>query len=181
MIHIRKGTVADIDAIMACYDAAKRYMRQNGNHNQWINGYPSRELVTDDIASGISYVGVDDHGDVAMAFVFIIGEDPTYAVIEDGQWPDSLPYGTIHRLGSNGRHHGILRICVDFCMGAIDNIRLDTHADNITMQRAAEKLDFRRCGIIRCADGSPRIAYQKSQFSRRITVPETPVIKHKFS
>ncbi len=138
MIHIRKGTVADLDAIMACYDAAKRYMRQNGNHNQWINGYPSRELVTDDIASGISYVGVDDHGDVAMAFVFIIGQDPTYAVIEDGQWPDSLPYGTIHRLGSNGRHHGILRICVDFCMGAIDNIRLDTHADNITMQRCRE-------------------------------------------
>lgn len=161
MIQIRKGAAADIDGIMACYDIARSYMRASGNNSQWINGYPSRELVAEDIADGISYVGVDEDGEIAMAFAFIIGDDPTYTVIEDGRWLNSLPYGTIHRFGSNGKHRGILRRCVDFCMSEIDNIRLDTHADNVTMQRAAESIGFKRCGIIYCIDGSPRIAYQK--------------------
>lgn len=161
MIQIRKGTTADIDGIMSCYEIARRYMRKAGNHVQWINGYPSRELVAEDIATGVSYVGIDESGEIAMAFAFIIGDDPTYSVIEDGKWLNSLPYGTIHRLGSSGKYRGMLRNCVDFCMSEIENIRLDTHAVNITMQRAAEKLGFKRCGIIYCIDGSPRIAYQK--------------------
>ena len=31
-------------------------------------------------------------------FAFILGEDPTYGVIEDGQWLSGDPYGTIHRI-----------------------------------------------------------------------------------
>lgn len=158
---IRKSSAADIDDIMACYEAAKQFMRTSGNHSQWINGYPSRELIAEDIDRGVSYVGIDADGSIVMAFAFIIGDDPTYSVIEDGRWINNLPYGTIHRLASNGRQHGILRTCVDFCMGKIDNLRLDTHADNSIMQHAAEALGFKRCGIIYCIDGSPRIAYQK--------------------
>ena len=161
MIRIRKGTTANIDGIMACYETARLYMRTSGNHSQWINGYPSRELVAEDIATGISYVGEDEGGKIAMAFVFIMGDDPTYSRIENGQWLNNLPYGTIHRLGSNGKHHGILKICVDFCMKKVDNLRFDTHADNSIMQHTAEKLGFKRCGIIYCLDGTPRIAYQK--------------------
>lgn len=161
MIRIRKGTNADINEIMFCYDKARQFMRYAGNQSQWINGYPSRELVIDDIAKGNNYVGYDNEGEIVMAFAFILGEDPTYSVIEEGEWLNNLPYGTIHRLGSNGKHCGMFEICVNFCMSAIKNIRLDTHTDNIIMQKAAEKLDFKRCGIIYCADGSPRIVYQK--------------------
>lgn len=165
MIRIRKATLADVDAIMACYDIARDFMRASGNHSQWIGGYPSRELIAEDIAGDVCYVGVDEVDVIVMVFAFIVGEDPTYSVIEDGQWANSLPYGTIHRLGSNGKCRGVLRMCVDFCFSKIDNIRLDTHADNVIMQRAAEKLGFVRCGVIYCRDESPRIAYQKYQKS----------------
>ena len=120
-------------------------------------------MVGDDIAHGLSYVGEDAAGEIVMAFAFIIGDDPTYKIIEDGRWLNNLPYGTIHRLGSNGKHRGILRACVNFCAEAIGNLRLDTHADNKLMRHAAEKLGFKRCGIIYCQDGSPRIAYQKCE------------------
>ena len=99
---------------------------------------------------------------MVMAFAFIIGDDPTYSVIEGGHWLNERPYGTIHRLGSTGKHKGILRQCVDFCMSHIANIRLDTHADNAIMLNAVEKLGFIRCGTIYCMDGSPRVAFQKS-------------------
>lgn len=161
MIHIRKGNAADIDGIMRCYELARQYMRASGNMSQWINGYPSRELVADDISRGTNYVGVDDSGELVMAFAFIMGADPTYAVIEDGEWLNGLPYGTVHRLGSTGKYSGMLKLCVEFCMSQINNLRLDTHADNHTMQAGAERLGFERCGIIYCNDGTPRIAYQK--------------------
>lgn len=161
MISIRKGCPADIDEIMSCYEIAKQYMRDTGNHKQWINGYPSRELIAADIEAGNNYVGIDNDGSIAMVFAFIVGEDPTYSIIEGGAWPNSLPYGTIHRIASVGRQRGMLRTCVEFCLSIIDNIRLDTHEDNATMQNASEKLGFRRCGTIYCSDGSPRIAYQK--------------------
>lgn len=160
-ITIRKGTEADIDAIMACYDIARQYMRASGNPNQWTNGYPSRGIVAADVASGNSYVGEDEQGRLVMAFVFVIGPDPTYAVIENGRWLNDLPYGTIHRLGSTGACKGVLRTCVDFCLTKIRNLRLDTHADNLTMRHAASRLGFSPCGIIYCDDGTPRIAFQK--------------------
>ncbi len=152
--------MGDVEEIMACYEKARHYMRVNGNHQQWINGYPSRELVMSDIDNGVSYVGVDETGDLVMAFAFIIGADPTYEVIEDGAWLNDLPYGTIHRLGSTGKYGGMLKECVNFCLTKVDNLRLDTHADNKPMQRAAERLGFVRCGVIYCQDGTPREAYQ---------------------
>jgi hypothetical protein len=33
----------------------------------------------------------------------MIGKDPTYAVIENGNWLNDEPYGVIHRIASNGR------------------------------------------------------------------------------
>ena len=51
---IRKATTDDIEDMMACYDIARQLMRASGNHSQWTNGYPSRELVAEDIARGVS-------------------------------------------------------------------------------------------------------------------------------
>lgn len=163
MITIRKGKLAELDAMMSIYDKARAYMRENGNMTQWNNGYPSRSIVENDIESGVNYVGVDESGEIVMTFAFITGEDPTYSLIEDGAWLDEQPYATIHRLASSGRHKGIFRRCIEFCNSRINNIRLDTHADNRTMQNAAISLGFRRCGIIYCSDGTPRIAYQRNQ------------------
>lgn len=158
-LTIRSGTAADVGEVLAVYDAARRFMRATGNLTQWNDGYPAETDVRADIAAGNLYVGEVD-GRIVMAFAFIIGEDPTYRIIEQGAWLDDAPYGTIHRLGSNGRRSGMLAACVEFCFGRVDNLRLDTHADNRPMQAAAERLGFRRCGIIYCRDGTPRIAYQ---------------------
>lgn len=159
MITIRKAENADIDDVMACFDAARRFMRSYGNHFQWTGGYPSRELVENDIRKGICYVGEDGDGDIVLTFAFIIGEDPTYAIIEDGSWPDNEPYGTIHRLASNGICRGVLAAAIEFCLKHIDNLRLDTHRCNIPMLRGVDRLGFERCGIIYCIDGTPREAF----------------------
>lgn len=157
-MHIRKAQLGDIPEIMRIYDAARASMRRSGNMNQWINGYPSEELVREDIEQGVSYVCCEDD-ELYCVFAFILGDDPTYARIDDGEWPNSEPYGTIHRIGSDGRKQGLFPLCLDFCRGMIKTVRIDTHADNAPMHHILKKHGFTRCGIIYVYDGSPRVAY----------------------
>ena len=90
------------------------------------------------------------------------GPDPTYAVIEDGQWlNDTLPYGTIHRLASAGKRKGVAADVIPWCLEHCESLRADTHADNKAMQHILEETGFTRCGVIHVADGSPRFAYQR--------------------
>lgn len=155
---IRKTTENDIEEILRIYDTARRFMAENGNPTQWKEGYPGIEALKKDIADGNSYVFTDGKGIVA-SFSFIIGDEPTYQIIEGGAWHSDKPYGTIHRLASNGEVKGIARECFDYCTSQIDYVRIDTHGNNIPMQSIIKKYGFERCGIIHVSDGSERIAF----------------------
>ena len=158
-MEIRKTTLQDIDAVLDIFAAAKRYMRAVGNASQWGDDYPTRDIVAYDIARGSSYV-LAEGGEIVGTFALILGEDESYRVIEDGAWRLDKPYGTIHRLASNGKARGLSKACFDFCTAQIDYLRADTHADNRPMQHLLETYGFWRCGIIHGAiDGNARIAY----------------------
>lgn len=161
MLTIRKTTLNDLDRVMELYDIGRNYMRANGNMLQWINGYPERDLVKKDISSGESYVVVDEDG-IHAVFMFMQRSEPTYGYIEDGGWLNDLPYGTIHRIASDGVHCRILDLSVDFCQKTIKNLRIDTHPDNMPMQKAIKRCGFSYCGVIYMEDKTPRIAFQKT-------------------
>lgn len=158
---IRNATLADLDRIMEIYDLGRAFMRANGNSAQWGNGYPSRELIREDIERGESYV-ITDETEIHGVFLFMHREEPTYAVIEDGAWPNDLPYSTIHRVATDGKCRGLFDLCVEFCTARASILRIDTHKDNLPMQNAVARNGFTRCGTVYMADGSPRIAYQKT-------------------
>ena len=158
---IRPTTYADIDALLAIFAHARAQMAADGNPTQWGDGYPSYEQLKSDIQRGVSYI-VEKEGLPCATFVFIIGDDPTYAYIEEGAWlDDMLPYGTIHRMASNGQQRGIFLFVLHWCSAKCKNIRIDTHKDNQRMIHLIEQANFTRCGIIYTHDNSPRIAYQR--------------------
>lgn len=158
---IRKSEYKDIERMLEIYAYARQVMADNGNPHQWGDeGYPKRELLENDIDKGISYVMEDDAG-IYGVFTFIIGEDPTYTYIENGQWLNDNLYGTIHRIASDGSRKGLLKECVAFCESQIDDLRIDTHHDNLIMQHLIPQCGFIECGVIYVADGTPRKAYQK--------------------
>ncbi len=158
-LKVREAQVADLDEMLRVMDRARRFMRENGNHEQWTGGYPSKEVLRADIGKGNSYV-IENNGKLVGTFCFIIGADPTYSVI-DGDWIDNEnEYGTIHRIASDGSERGVADTALEFCQQKIDNIRIDTHEDNAPMLKWIESRGFRYCGIIRLADGSPRKAFQ---------------------
>ena len=158
---IRPTTYADIDALLAIFAHARAQMAADGNPTQWGDGYPTREQLEEDIHRGVSYV-MEHEGVPCATFVFIIGDDPTYQYIEGGQWlDDTLPYGTIHRIASNGQQRGIFRTVLNWCSAQCSNIRIDTHHANTRMIHLIEQAQFTHCGIIYTRDHSPRIAYQR--------------------
>ena len=147
-------------ALMAMYEHSRGIMRSNRNENQWVNGYPSAEVLADDIRRGVSYV-MTDGGDVVGTFAFINGRDPTYEYIEGGSWEDDLrPYGTLHRLACASGQHGIFGACIDWCRSQVPSLRIDTHKDNSIMLHLIEKHGFAYRGIIYIADGTQRRAFQ---------------------
>ena len=159
---IRPATFADLPAIENIYAIARKFMADNGNPTQWGDGYPKRELLESDITKGELFV-YEDEGTLHGVFAFILGEDPTYAYIEDGQWPHNKPYGTIHRIASDGTQKGVFTHCFAYALSQISEIRIDTHHNNWPMQHVVEKHGFQYCGVIYVSDGTPRKAYQYSK------------------
>lgn len=159
-MNIRKSQKSDLETIMQIYAYAREQMRQNGNPSQWGDNRPSESVVIQDIEAGNSYV-LEKAGRIVGVFSFIIGTEPNYEIIENGCWKNDAPYGTVHRLASNGEEKGVFRHCFQYCEQHFPNIRVDTHKDNRIMQHLLEQARYEKCGIIYVEDGSPRIAYQK--------------------
>lgn len=157
-IKIRKAKLTDLEDIKKIIEKAKVFMKANGNPNQWAGAYPGEGVLIKDIEAGNSYVCTRDEKVVGI-FSLIYGKEATYKKIYDGAWSEDLPYGTIHRLASDGSGRGLSQIVFDYAKNQYDYLRVDTHRDNERMLAAIEKAGFKKCGIIYVADGSERIAF----------------------
>lgn len=155
---IRKATPADLPRVLALYANARQFMAEHGNPNQWGKTNPPRETLEADIEKGELYVAC--RGDeIKGVFALILGQDPTYGYIA-GRWRSHAPYGTIHRVASDGSG-GLLAAAVDYAWNVIPHLRIDTHRDNLPMQRAIQRTGFDYCGVIYLENGDPRLAYEK--------------------
>lgn len=160
-VHIRKTEEGDLLAIAEIYSNAKRYMTENGNPNQWnTENSPSLKTAREDMENGVGYVCERD-GEIIAVFMFKIGEDPTYKTIYDGKWLNDDKYAVIHRIAVKYHGQGIVAFCFNECFSHFPNLKIDTHRDNIPMQKALGKAGFLRCGIIHLENGDERIAFQK--------------------
>lgn len=172
MYTLRHSGEEDIPAIMALISEAQRYFSQKGIE-QWQNGYPNPEVIRTDIRKGNSYVVCQEamqpdsaESIVATAMISFDGE-PTYAHI-DGAWLTDLPYAVIHRVAVRPELKGqniagwIIKEAERICLERdCPCIRIDTHRENLSMQRVATKNGFHYCGVITLADGALRLAYEK--------------------
>ncbi|MBQ6373609.1 MAG: GNAT family N-acetyltransferase [Clostridia bacterium] len=164
-MEIRKSTERDLPRMLEIYSFARSFMAEHGNPNQWgPTNWPPEVLLRNDIAEGNSYVCV--HGDrVIGTFCYVYGKDiePTYLRIEDGRWLDDTAYGVVHRVAADGSEKGIGSRCIEWAYEQCGHLRIDTHGDNVVMQRLLRKLGFVHCGTIHVLeDDYPRLAFEKS-------------------
>ena len=76
---------SDLEQILEIYAHARKAMADSGNPTQWGDSYPPQEMLEEDIDSNRLFV-YTVNGRLEAVFAFILGPDPTYAKIEDGQW-----------------------------------------------------------------------------------------------
>lgn len=160
MITIRLCVPADEPAVLDIYDSARAHMRAEGNMRQWTGGYPNAASLERDMAAGRAYV-MEDDGLVFAAFCLLRTPEPTYNKLYEGSWLSPGPYVTLHRVASDGSHRGVMARAVAFAAEACPHVRVDTHRDNRSMQRALTACGFNYRGIIYLADGAERLAFER--------------------
>lgn len=164
--EIKKATKADLVEIMEIINAAKERMKA-AEIDQWQGGYPNEEVILGDIEGGNSYLFYEED-EPAAVFALFFGEDPIYNVIEEGEWLTDSPYSFIHRIavandkvGEGIMGRAIKRAGILSLEKGYGSIRIDTHPENRSMQRALTKSGFSYCGFIYLENGDLRLAYEK--------------------
>lgn len=169
MIRIRRATYPDLDRLMQIFDEA-RYTISLLGIDQWQDGYPSRSVISEDIAAGTSYC-VENEGNICGTFMLLSAKEPTYDFIEGGSWltdDRERGYLAIHRvaIAVDQRGQGISTRIIEFASEYAKklnraSLRIDTHQGNLVMRRMLEKHGFRECGIIYLESGAKRVAYER--------------------
>lgn len=162
-LSVRKAAERDIPAVLAVYDAARKFMRENGNPTQWGTHHPPESLLRADVENGQLYV-IEENGGVHGVFAFIVGADPSYARIDGGSWLSDSEYGTLHRVAGDGKVKNVFETALGYCEKTLGmrHIRIDTHENNLKMRHCIEKNGFSYRGIIYIpSDGTSRLAYEK--------------------
>lgn len=165
---IRKSDNSDIKFLMPIFEEARRTIATLGI-DQWQNGYPSEDVILDDIEKAQSYLCEID-GKVCGTFAMLENGEPTYDKIYDGKWltGDSAEYIAIHRVAisvstrGSGLSGKIIGYATEFAKSlGRGSLRIDTHRGNVVMRRMLEKNGFKYCGIIYLEGGDERVAYEK--------------------
>lgn len=164
-MEIRKSNEQDVEHMMTIISQAQAYFKSQGI-DQWQDGYPNEEQLLGDIQKQNSYV-LYDHGIIGTMY-FAIEDDINYMTIE-GEWKThNQPYAVIHRIAVDNqiKGKGLAKQFLDYAQSVcedahISSIRIDTHEDNLSMQRFLKKNGFEFCGHIRLQSGAPRIAFEK--------------------
>ena len=176
---IRKTGMRDLDKIMPIFDEARATIAALGI-DQWQNGYPSEEVIKEDIAKEQSRVVISNggictvcgsiDGEICATFALIFDGEPTYDKIYDGEWltGKSESYIAIHRVAISVAKRGrgiageIINYAADMARSlGRKSLRIDTHRGNIVMRKMLEKQGFAYCGVIYLADGAERVAYER--------------------
>lgn len=157
-IPIRKVDICEAHKALEIYRIAGRSMRENGNPNQWKEGYPPLELVLNDIEKGNLY-GIENGEKLCAVFVFQ-GHDCDYDKLASGAWIGEASYRAIHRVASDGSIHKVVENIIKYCKEFKCDLKIDTHADNKIMRHLLEKNKFVKCGTVRFPTGEERLAYQ---------------------
>ena len=160
---IRRATNTDVEQIMSIVADAQLSLRELGI-DQWQDGYPSVDVIEDDIASEVGYVYCVDNRAIGYAAIVLDGE-VAYSQIPDSEWNTSNDYVVVHRLCVKRGYtrSGVAVAMMDFAAqrarekGYI-GFRIDTHRGNIRMLAMLEKLGFKYCGIIHY-DSGERLAF----------------------
>lgn len=170
-MEIRKLRADEIPAAAKILAQGRELLRSRGIPQWQKGGYPGVRELAQDVERGEGYVA-EDGGRIIASFAFSTALDPSYKALTSGQWlTDGDMYATVHRLAVSPEARGkgvagfIYARAAELArqLGAV-SIRVDTHPQNLSMQRAMKKAGSVFCGELLLAEGDeagdPRYGFE---------------------
>ncbi len=155
---IARATINDLDKIMEIIDEAKEYLKSQ-NIDQWQDGYPNRDVLANDINNKNLFVVKEDE---IMGLFCLSDYEETYDTIYDGKWNSDTHYVVVHRIALENKYkgRGVAKFIFDEIKKTYPYIRVDTHRENLSMQKCLKNNGFKYCGIIYLKRGNAeRLAF----------------------
>lgn len=161
---IRRATIHDVDRILSIIRDAQLSLRDLGI-DQWQDGYPSRDVIEEDIARCVGYVQCNDKNEAVGYAAIVLSGEEAYLQIADNEWHTPSEYVVVHRLcvANDCRRKGTAIHLLQHAAAIarshdIHAFRIDTHRGNVRMLAMLEKLGFTYVGIIYYTSGE-RLAF----------------------
>ena len=158
---------ANIDDFMDVYNILLmgRELHRRLNINQWTISFFTREEILEIIDKFYLYI-IDNK--IAGVMYINRGYDKDYNRIDNGRWLNNdSEYMVIHRVAVHEDYYGrgIATRLIDYAINeakkaSLKSIRIDTHPDNLPMQKTIAKHSFIKCGIIYIDNKYERYAYE---------------------
>lgn len=163
----RNAGMEDLDEILKIVGFAKDFLRLQGV-DQWQRGEPCQSMFEEDIKNLQSWV-ICQNGAVLGTCALVFAPEKDYENLS-GSWTSQKPYAAMHRVAMhpNARGSGLasklMQGVKQQCqLLGCGYIRVDTHAQNLPMQKFLQKEGFTYCGQISLSSGADkgclRIAY----------------------
>lgn len=162
---IRLSKKSDIENLLKLKDSAIEYQKEQ-NTLQWSKDYPNENDFLLDIEKKQGYIY--EKGNKIFAYCALCyGIDEMYLEFFDGNIEHEKPYSVIHRVmvDKNEMNQGIAsefleKIIKISYKNSRFITRIDTHENNIGMNKVIEKLNFKYIAKVFAPDRSERKVFQ---------------------
>lgn len=165
-LALRESVESDMAQLTGMLEDAIALLAMN-NIDQWQNGTISNEDLLDAIMHDQSFVWEQRDTTGIAGFCVLDTYDEPYENLAEGEWTVKGPYLSIHRVMVSQHLRGrkvTSQMFLDIKkMGVVNNItslRIDTHPDNVMMQKTLKRNGFVRTGLLYMPSGSPRYTYE---------------------
>lgn len=167
--YVRKAKEHDLPAIVNIIDAARKLLAERSIPQWQETTGPTKESLTLDLDKDRLFVLVVDEK-VAGVAVITDEWDPAYeAMTTPWQEVDSTTYASIHRFAIAAAYRGqgladwLMAQLIQLCeLAGFKDIRIDTHPQNVAMQKVIEKAGFQKRGLVYLdVPNGERYAYQR--------------------
>lgn len=163
-LHLRPFKSDDIPAVRELFEQGRAFQRSLG-FIQWLDGYPSNEILMQDIELSRGFVFELEGKIAGYASIFLDG-DNEYERLSH-VWHTPKEYGVIHRLvlgdWARGRHLAakIIKLCEEIiATKGLLAVRVDTGIHNIPMHRLLTRAGYTNSGEHQFVWGT-RFAFEK--------------------
>ena len=164
---IRLAHKADIASIMEIVHSAQEALRELGI-DQWQDGYPTADIIADDISQGVGYVACTTDGAVVGYEAVVLTGEEAYMQLPDDAWNTPNEYVVVHRLCVLKGHTrmGVAKEMMAFAAQhaikcGVYAFRIDTHKGNVRMMSLLPQLGFKRVCVVLYDSGERESFYMK--------------------